>query len=81
MVVLSDGGEAGDLVIGLTPHEFIQAVVDAAVKKGLVPEDRRLDPATFERTGTSDQPMYRLIIVPPGQQIGRTVTGRRKETD
>lgn len=68
-----------DVSIGLTPDEYIQALVDAAVKKGLLPADRRLDPAFCERVRGDDATPYHLIILPAGVQIGNSVTARRKD--
>lgn len=71
--------EPADISIGLTRDEYVQARVDAAVKKGLVPADRRLDPAYCERVRGDDATPYHLVVVAPGIQVGNSTTKRREE--
>lgn len=78
---LDTGTADSDLVIGLTRDEYIQAIIDAAVKKQLIPLARRLDPAMCEYVGGDKVTPYHLVVMAPGMQLGNGVTACRKEPE
>jgi hypothetical protein len=67
-----------DIVIGLTRDEFLQILVDAVVKKGLVPAEKQYDPAFFEYVRNSTTPYWITIMPADTQMAGVTCRKRHK---